>query len=177
MSEKITEQQSDDPGNPYAAPTVDMGDPWTHGPPEALELRRAHRREESYVKGLAIINFAYAVLFGIAAVQEVSILIGYLAGQANAAWIVRPARIASLVVSVCMPIAAFGAGCGFLRRKRLGATVGAGVCRVVVRTLAPRTTLPVQAQTPAGVPGTGRRKPHAGRTDAGCLVPPKIGRF
>jgi hypothetical protein len=118
MSEKITAQQSDDPGNPYAAPTVDMGDPWTHGPPEALELRRAHRREESHVKGLAIINFAYAVLFGIAAFQEVSILIGYLAGQVNTPWIVRPARITSLVVSVCMPIAAFGAAYGFLRRKR-----------------------------------------------------------
>jgi hypothetical protein len=118
MSEHLTTQQSEDPGNPYAAPTVDMSDPWSHGPPEALALRRANRRDESYVNGLAITNFAYALFFGFAAFQEISILISHVAGQINAPSIVRPARFTTLVVTVCMPIAAFGAAWGFLRRKR-----------------------------------------------------------
>ena len=118
MADQARTEPYGDPGNPYSAPAVDFRDPWRNGPADALALCQAHRREESYVKGLAIINFAYAVLFGFSEFQEVSILIGYLAGRIDAPWIVLPARLASLFVSVCMPIAAFGAAYGFLRRKR-----------------------------------------------------------
>jgi hypothetical protein len=118
MSENITAQQREDPGNPYSAPAVDFSDPWSDGPADALALRRAHRREESFVKGLAIANFLYALLFGTGAAYEFSILIGHLAGRVDAPWIVRPGWIASLVLTAFLPIAALGAACGFLRRKR-----------------------------------------------------------
>ena len=118
MAEQTTAEASDDPGNPYAAPPVDFGDPWSDAPADALALRRAHRREESYVKGLAIANFLYTLFFGTGAVYEFSILIGHLAGRVDAPWIVRPGWIAMLIVMAYIPIAALCAGWGFLRRKR-----------------------------------------------------------
>ncbi len=118
MADQARTEPYGDPGNPYAAPAVDFNDPWTDGPADALALRRTHRREESFVKGLAIANFLYMLFFGASAVYELSILIGHLAGRMSAPWIVRPGWIAMLAVMVCMPIAALGAAWGFLGRKR-----------------------------------------------------------
>jgi hypothetical protein len=84
MAEQTTPKPSEDPGHPYMAPTVDFSDPWSDGPADALALRRAHRREESFVKGLAIANFLYTLFFGTGAVYELSILIGHLAGRVDA---------------------------------------------------------------------------------------------
>ncbi len=118
MADQARTEPYGDPGNPYAAPAVDFSDPWRDGPVDALALRQAHRREESYVKGLAIANFLYTLFFGAAAAFEISILIGYLTGQVNAPWVVRPGWIGMILVLVTMPVAALGAAWGFLRRKR-----------------------------------------------------------
>ncbi len=103
----------EDRRNPYAAPSADFNDPWSDGPADALSLRRAHRREESVVKGLAITNFLYTLFFGAGAVYEFSALIGHLTGRLNEAWRLRPAWIAMLVVEFCIPIGALGRGVGF----------------------------------------------------------------
>ena len=118
MADRARTEPYGDPGNPYVAPAVDFSDPWSDGPADALALRRAHRREESFVKGLAIANVLYMLFFGTGAVYEFTILIGHLAGRVDAPWIVRPGWIVMLVVMVCIPIAALCAGWGFHRRKR-----------------------------------------------------------
>ncbi len=118
MVDSSTDSDIENRRNPYAAPAVDFSDPWSDAPADALALRRAHRREESLVKGLAITNFVYALFFGAGAVYEFSALIGHLTGRLNAAWRLRPVWIAMLVVEVCIPAAALSAGWGFLKRKR-----------------------------------------------------------
>jgi biotin transporter BioY len=130
MADQPTIGNVEDPGSPYIAPKTDLADPWSVGPPEALALRRAHRREESLVKGLAIANLFYTLFFGVSAVIEASSLIGHLTGRMNAPWMVRPARIVMSVLMVSMAVAALGATWGFLRRKRsaLGYELALAVC-------------------------------------------------
>ncbi len=108
----------EDAANPYAAPTAEPGDRRASNSPEALALRFAHRRDESYVKALAIINIAYVLLFGLNASHSIWILLSHLAGRVSAPWIMQPGGFAGLVLQSWMPIAALGAACGFLRRKR-----------------------------------------------------------
>jgi hypothetical protein len=118
MADQPSSFTGEEPANPYTAPTAVPADPWDRGDPLALALRRANRKDESYVKGLAIINVLYFLLIGAGAVQEVTILIAHLAGQISAPWILRPARFAMFFFTACIPIAAFGAALGFVRRKR-----------------------------------------------------------
>jgi hypothetical protein len=118
MADQPNSITGEDSANPYAAPTAELADPWNRGDPEALALRRAHRKEESYVKGLAITNFLYFLFFGAGSIPEISILINHLTGRVRAPWIVQPARFAMFFFAACMPIAALGAAWGFLGRAR-----------------------------------------------------------
>ena len=118
MADQPNSFTGEEPANPYTAPTAVSADPWHRGEPEALALRRANRKDESYVKGLTIANVLYFLLIGAGAVQEVTILIAHLAGQVSAPWILRPARFAMFFFTACIPIAAFGAAFGFVRRTR-----------------------------------------------------------
>jgi hypothetical protein len=118
MAEQPNSFTGEESANPYAAPTSELADPWHRDDSEELALRRAIRKDESYVKGLVITNFLYVLFFGAGAVSDISILILHLAGQASAPWILRPDRFAMLFFLACMPISAFGAALGFLRRKR-----------------------------------------------------------
>ncbi len=70
--------------SPYVPPTADRGDPWSIGPPEALALRQAHRREEAYAKALAIANVVYFVLFTPWTCYLVCILIAHMIGSVSA---------------------------------------------------------------------------------------------
>ncbi len=70
------------------------------------------------MKGLAIVNVLYGLLFGIGANAEISILVLHLTGRMNAAWILRPARFATLVLTAFMAIIALGAAWGFIWRRR-----------------------------------------------------------
>ncbi len=118
MAERPNSRSGEDPANPYSAPTAVTRDLGARGEPDAKALREAHRKGESYVKGLAIINTIYFLLFGAGAIEELSILIAHLTGVKNAPWIVQPGRFLMFVFTACMPLAAFGAACGFLARKR-----------------------------------------------------------
>jgi hypothetical protein len=113
----ITAPREDEP-NPFAPPRSDLNDRWGMSDPEAEALRRAHVQEESYVKALAIVNFAYFLLFGAMAANYAWILISHLRGRTNAPWIIRPGFVALQVIIYGMPILALGAACGFFMRKR-----------------------------------------------------------
>ncbi len=144
MAERPNSRASEDPANPYSAPTAESGDPADRGEPEATAVREAHRKEESYVKGLAIINTIYFLLFGAGAIEELKILMGHLTGVKSAPWIVQPGRFAMFVFTACAPIAAFCAACGFLTRKRwaLGFELAFAACWFCVLGIEPliRTT-------------------------------------
>jgi hypothetical protein len=174
MIDRPTDADIEDRRNPYSAPAVDFSDPWRDGPPDALALRRVHRREESLVKGLAISNFLYMLFFGTGAVYEFSILIGHLAGRVDAPWIVRPGWIVSLVLTAFLPIAALGAALRFPTAKALGALVRTGVRRMLVWALGDRTAHQVRSAACARVHRPDRWAPHAGRADAERLVPPAL---
>ncbi len=108
----------EDFGSPYAPPTSDRSDPWSIGPPEALALRRAHRREEAYAKALAIANVVYFFLFAPWTGYLVWILISHMAGRISAPWVVQPGWLVLILISIFISIAAFAAALGFFRRKR-----------------------------------------------------------
>jgi hypothetical protein len=118
MADQLNTELGEDPGNPYAAPLADLGDPWSIGAPEALALRWAHRRDESYVKLLAIANVLYVLLFGPWAGRLIWILMSHTAGWVNAPWVVNRGWLVQIFVLSCMPIAALGAAWGFFTRKR-----------------------------------------------------------
>ena len=118
MADQPDAATSKDSVNPYAAPTAKVGDPWSKGDPAALELRRAHRRDDAYMKALVITNLIYALIFGAGAVAETSNLISHLAGGPNHPGLLPAGRFTGYVVSCFMPVAALGAAWGFFRRKR-----------------------------------------------------------
>jgi hypothetical protein len=116
--------------NPYGPPTADRGDPWSIGPPEALALRQAHRREEAYAKALAIANVVYFFLFAPWAGYLVWILISHMTGRVSAPWVVQTGWNLEIFLSIFISIAALATALGFLRRKRwaLGLEFAMGVC-------------------------------------------------
>ena len=118
MAKHTAAEPSEGHGNPYSTAAVDFNVPRSDGPADALALCRAHRREESLMKGLAIANFLYTLLFGTGVVYEFSSVIGRLASRLEAPWIVHPSWIVMLVLLVCNSIAGLGAALGFLWRKR-----------------------------------------------------------
>ena len=118
MTEHTAAEPNEGHGSPYSTAAVDFNVPRSDGPADALALRRAHRREESLMKGLAITNFLYTLFFGIGVVYEFSSAIGHLAGRSEAPRIVHPSWIVMLVLLVCNSIAGLGATLGFLWRKR-----------------------------------------------------------
>jgi hypothetical protein len=113
----ISASQKDDP-NPFAPPRADFSDRSGSFDREAEELRRAHVRDESYVKALTIINFIYFLLYGASAAYYEWILISHLNGRVSAPWIVRPGFVLLQSILCSMPVLALGAAVGFLRRKR-----------------------------------------------------------
>ncbi len=61
--EPITAPPEDEP-NPYAPPQLDFSDRAGIVDPEVEATRRAHLKDESYVKALTIVNLVYAVGLG-----------------------------------------------------------------------------------------------------------------
>ena len=120
MSVQPPSDSGEEFADPYAPPTADLGDPWSTGNTKELSLRRDNRRDEAYVKGLAITNVLYFLFFGMGAVVEIQILILHLMGHVSAPWLLRPARFTVFFLTCCTAIAAFVASLGFLRRKIWG---------------------------------------------------------
>jgi hypothetical protein len=93
--------------------------------PEPEALRRAHSRDEAYIKAVGRLNYLYAVLFILEGSYYLRFTYLYLSGAINAAWTVRPGWLA--FQAACFLTAAFAlfAGYGFrrLRRWALGAEV------------------------------------------------------
>ncbi len=118
MAEMPITVPPDDEPNPYAPPKSDFSDRSGIVDPEVEALRRAHLKDESYVKALTIVNLVYAVGLGAYLITRAQILISHLSGRTDSSWIVRPVRLAEQLVDAVTLICALGAACGFFMRKR-----------------------------------------------------------
>jgi hypothetical protein len=107
----------DDP-NPYAPPEWTFVDRGKFGDPPAETLRRAHLREESYAKALALANCLYVFLFGSFLISRLRILISHLIGRARSPWILQPRSIGHHVITLIVVICSFAAAWGFFSRRR-----------------------------------------------------------
>jgi hypothetical protein len=118
MAEKPIAARPEDEPNPYAPPQSDFSDRSRIVDPEVEALRRAHLKDESYVKALTIVNLAYAVALGVYLINRAQTLVLHLSGRTPSPWIVRPVRLAEQLVDAVTLICALGAACGFFMRKR-----------------------------------------------------------
>jgi hypothetical protein len=113
----LSASQTDDP-NPFAPPRTDLSYRSGALDREAEDFRRAHVKDESYVKALTITNFIYFLLFGYNAAYNEWIFISQLKGLVGTPFIVTPGYVANQFIICSMPVFALGAAIGFLRRKR-----------------------------------------------------------
>ena len=97
MVDRPIAQERRDEWNPFAAPQSDRSQTPTKPDPETA-VRRDHLKEESYVKALAIVNFAYVFFCGAYLASRVRILIAHLREPSHAPWIVDPGNIAEQLI-------------------------------------------------------------------------------
>jgi hypothetical protein len=80
-------------------------------------IRKAHLREESYLKAVGKVNYVYAFLFVAYDAFFLYWTVGHLSGKINAAWSVRPSYVALQANFGIMAVLSLIAGYGFRRLK------------------------------------------------------------
>jgi hypothetical protein len=123
----------DDPVNPTSVPLgADSATPLDES--EAKTKRRAHSRDESYVKAVGRMNYLYALLFAVQAAWSIHFAYLHLSGAISADWSVQPRWLTFHVILCLTVILALVAGYGFRRLERwaLGAEALFSVCALFV---------------------------------------------
>ena len=117
MTDESAAKPGEDQGNPYTAPTAELGEPWGKGDPELEAIRRANLPEEAYLKMLVRANLGAAVLFGAAACYFLSFPIRHALGQIDAPWVYHPNWVVFFALLSAAPILSALGAYGLHRRK------------------------------------------------------------
>ena len=115
MSTRSIFSPSDDPLNPPESTGLHTGHCMSSDKPEAV--RRSHLAEESYVKAMGILNYLYALFFGVAASAWLCIAIMNASGKVLAPWISQIGWIIYIINLWLMALLSFVAGFGFRRLR------------------------------------------------------------
>jgi hypothetical protein len=117
MSVPLLFPASDDPDHFHTPGSPGRDAQHPKAPDDPAVVRRAHLKDESYVKAVGIVNYLYSVLFAGAASYYLFLAFQHSAGRISAPWVLRPGWIALITVLWLMAISSGVAAYG-LRRLR-----------------------------------------------------------
>jgi hypothetical protein len=117
MADQARTEPSEDLGNPYLAPTRELGQPWGTGDLELEAIRRANLTDEAYLKVLVRANVVIAAMMCAFGGYYLSFPVRHALGQINAPWVTKPNWMALYSLVVIMPFVSILAGYGLHRRK------------------------------------------------------------
>jgi hypothetical protein len=117
MVDQPPAEQHEDPVNPYAAPSRELGEPWGTGDPELEAIRRANLADEAYLNILVRANFVFAAMSCAFGGYYLSFPLRHAFGQIDAPWVAKPNWVALFVLLSITPILCILGGYGLHRRK------------------------------------------------------------
>jgi hypothetical protein len=117
MNDKPIGLAGENAGNPYAAPQAEIAEQWGAGDPELEAIRRAHRKEEAYIKALVRWHLALALLCAIFACTYLSFPIRHALGQINAPWVSKWNIVLCCMLLVAAPALGMLGAYALHRRK------------------------------------------------------------
>lgn len=106
----------DEPSDPSAPTVGDLSSEAALSDPVAI--RKAHLREESYLKALGRVHLLYAVLFGLCTWYYARFAFLHLTRRINAPWSIRPDHIGLEAATAITAFLALAAAIGYLRLRR-----------------------------------------------------------
>lgn len=117
MAEQPTAVTTRNPGNPYAGPSLDLGDDWGDDDSAPATIRHANRSDEACLKALVRWNIVVAVLVASMACFYLSYLVRHALGQINAPWVFKWNYLAYDAFLIIAPVLGVIGAVGLDRRK------------------------------------------------------------